>query len=346
MMNLVIRADAAPHMGTGHVMRCLALAQACQDRGGRPIFAMAGGDPAIAARLAREGMALVSLASPPGSAADAAEVTQLALAAPTAWVVVDGYHFDAAYQRRLKDAGLRLLVIDDYAHAGQYHADIVVNQNLGAAAALYPRRRPGSRLLLGPAYVLLRREFLKWRDWPREIPPKAGKVLVTLGGSDPDNATLKVLKALLQVKVEGLTAMVVVGGANPHRQELQSWVRKAAPLIRLETDVEDMPRRLAWAEAAVAAPGSTAWELAFMGVPSLLLVLAENQRAKAEHLQALGVAHYLGWQQEVDSEAMAGALTQLLLSAETRAQMSRRGRELVDGQGAWRVMRQLQGESD
>jgi UDP-2,4-diacetamido-2,4,6-trideoxy-beta-L-altropyranose hydrolase len=345
-MNLVIRADADPHMGTGHVMRCLALAQACQDRGGRPIFIMAGGDPAMATRLTREGMALVSLASPPGTAADAEEVAQLALAAPAAWVVVDGYHFDAAYQRQLKDAGLRLLVIDDYAHAGQYYADIIVNQNLAAAEELYPRRSPGSRLLLGPAYALLRREFRQWRDWPREIPQVAGKVLVTLGGSDPANATLKVLKALLQVKLEGLAAMVVIGGANPHRQELQSWARDAAPVIRLETDVEDMPRWLAWAEAAVAAPGSTAWELAFMGVPSLLLVLAENQRAKAEHLQALGVARHLGRQQEVGSEAIARALTQLLLSAETRAQMVRRGRELVDGEGARRVLRYLQGESD
>lgn len=345
-MNLVIRADADQRMGTGHVMRCLALAQACQDRGGRPIFVMAGGAPALKTRLTAEGMEVVHLASSPGTAADAGEVAQLALAAPAAWVVVDGYHFAAAYQRQLKEAGLRLLAIDDYGHAGQYYADIIVNQNVAAGEELYPRRSSGTRLLLGPAYALLRREFRQWRDWPRQIPQVAGKVLVTLGGSDPANATLKVIQALLKVELEGLEAMVVIGGANPHRQELKTWARDAAPVIRLESNVEDMPRWLAWADAAIAAAGSTAWELAFMGLPSLLLVLAENQRPNGEHLQVMGVARHLGRQQDVGSDAIAGALTQLLLSAETRAQMARRGRELVDGEGARRVLRHLQGESD
>ncbi len=199
-MNLLLRADANALMGTGHVMRCLALAQAWQDRGGLAAFLSAPLPSAIETRLSAEGLAVVALKSWPGGAADAAETIRQAEALQADWVVVDGYQFDAAYHKALKDAGLKLLVLDDNGDSGFYWADLVLNQNIHAQADWYKNRASYTRLLLGTQYALLRREFLAWRGWQRDTPETAYKILVTLGGSDPDNVTLKVLEALSEVE--------------------------------------------------------------------------------------------------------------------------------------------------
>ena len=344
-MNLLIRADANAQIGTGHVMRCLALAQAWQDADGLAIFVMAMEASALKARLRSEGMEIVHPSAQPGSADDAIQTANLAQQRGAPWIVIDGYHFGAGYQRMIKDAGLRLLAIDDNGHAEHYYADLVLNQNLHAHQGLYINREPSTQLLLSSRYVLLRREFLKWRGWKREIPKVAHKVLVTLGGSDPDNVTLKVIQSLQQVKVDDLEVVVVVGASNPHYEELQSAVRDSHLAIHLESNVTNMPELMAWADVAVSAGGSTSWELAFMGLPNLVLILADNQRPIAERLDTMGGAVNLGWHASLPSAKIARAVTQLLVTAKQREEMARRGRELVDGKGATRVLTHIKDQT-
>ncbi|MGH9553067.1 MAG: PseG/SpsG family protein, partial [Terriglobales bacterium] len=191
---LIIRADASIAMGTGHVMRCLALAQAWQDQsgheqGGQCVFAMAETTAGCEERLRTEKVAVAAVAAIPGTLQDAAQLAELALARNASWIVVDGYQFDVRYQSHLKAAGLKVLVVDDTGHAGAYVADLVLDQNAHATKDFYQRRESYSQLLLGPRYALLRREFKSWREWKREIAPIARKVLVTVGGTDPDNLT-------------------------------------------------------------------------------------------------------------------------------------------------------------
>lgn len=338
---IVIRADASTQIGNGHVMRCLALAQAWQDAGGQVIFAMAMEAPALEARLRAEAMDVAHPLARPGSANDATQTATLAQQASAAWVVVDGYHFGAEYQHAIKEAGLNLLFVDDNGHAGHYYADLILNQNIYAHDRLYASREPYTGLLLGPRYILLRREFLKWQGWQRQIPEVARKVLVTLGGADPDNVTLEVIQALHQVAIDGLEAVVVVGASNPHYEELQSTIRTSPLAIRLERNVTNMPKLMAWAEVAVTGGGSTCWELAFMGLPSIVLVLADNQRPVAERLDAASVALNLGRHEDLSPVKLAQALDQLLATADRRADMAKRGRELVDGRGATKVLTQL-----
>lgn len=334
---LVIRADAGSRMGAGHVMRCLALAQAWQDAGGRPLFLMAPAPPALATRLLSEGMDVLPLQAAPGSPEDARETAGLARSRGADWVVADGYHFGADYQRLIKDSGLRLLCIDDYGHAGHYCADLALNQNINATEKLYPSREAHTRLLLGTRYVLLRREFWPWRGWRREIPEMARKVLVTLGGGDPDNVTLKVILALAQVEVAGLEAVVVVGPANPHLRELQGAVQDAPHLIRLESNVTNMPELMAWADVAITAGGSTCWETAFMGLPTLLLVLAENQRGIAEKLDEEGLTVTLGWHGAITSSIITQVLYQLCMDNRKRDEMALNGQNLIDEEGSKRA---------
>jgi len=320
-------------------MRCLALVQAWHRRGGRAYFAQAETTSPLEERLTREGVSLSRLAVHPGTIADAERTIDLARTHGAAWVVIDGYQFGADYQRILKQAGLRVLLLDDYGHADSYCADLVLNQNLCADPSLYRERAPGTRLLLGAAYALLRGEFQAWQHWEREVPPVAAKVIVTLGGSDPENVTEKVVEALF--RLSGLESLIVIGGSNPHLTSLQAAVTGRSAAVQLVTDAPDVPKLMAWADIAVAAGGSTSWELAFMGLPSLVLVLADNQMsiAAATHRERLSIN--LGDHAKVDAERMAEAIGSLASDFERRREMSRRGRQIMDGLGADRVARLL-----
>lgn len=330
---LLIRADASARMGTGHVMRCLALAQAWQKHG-PVVFACAELTSALGARLAGESCQVKRLDAIPGSPQDSADTLDLARQLGASWLVLDGYQFDSSFQRAIKEGGLRLLAFDDYGHVPDPCADLVLNQNLGATAALYPGHGMGTRLLLGTRYALLRKEFLAWRDWQREIPLVARKVLVTLGGADPDNVTARVVEALARLDVE---AKIVVGGSNPHHEALSFVVRPPSSVLR---DASNMPELMAWADVAVAAGGSTSWELAFMGLPSVVLTLADNQAMAITALETTGTSWRVP-QSDCTAESLAPMTQALLQNGNERAHMSNLGRSLVDGLGANRVLTEM-----
>jgi spore coat polysaccharide biosynthesis predicted glycosyltransferase SpsG len=215
----------------------------------------------------------------------------------------------------------------------------VLNQNIDAERLAYDCDSD-TELLLGTDYAMLRPEFQSWRGWQREIPEVARKVLVSMGGGDPDNVTLKVVQALRQTGISDLEARVVVGPANPHLEALRQATAHSTG-IELLYDVTNMPELMAWADVAVSAGGSTCWELAFMGLPSVVLVLAQNQRGIAQGLDETGAAVNLGWHEDTSVEQIKNALFQLMRAPAVLGEMSRRGQELVDGDGVKRVAAKL-----
>ncbi|MEW5947889.1 MAG: UDP-2,4-diacetamido-2,4,6-trideoxy-beta-L-altropyranose hydrolase [Thermodesulfobacteriota bacterium] len=339
--SLVIRADAGTEIGTGHVMRCLALAQAWQDAGGQAIFAMATKAPNLESRLKSEGVEVVHLAVKPGSAEDATATASLAQEAGATWIAADGYRFDTRYQRMVKGCGARLLMMDDYGHASHYYADIVLNQNIYASEEIYKNREPYTKLLLGTCYALLRREFMKWHNWKREVPDMARKILVTLGGSDPDNISLKVIDSIKMLSHSDLEVKIIAGPSNMHEASLAEAVHRSP--FTVHRSVENIPEFMAWADVAISAAGSTCWELAFMRLPALLLVVADNQNCVADRLEVAGAAINLGRQSAVPPSDISRALLRLLRDRGEREAMARSGRNLVDGEGAARVVKCLQG---
>lgn len=341
MLNtLVVRADADSRMGTGHLMRCFTLAQGWQTRGGRIIFATNCNNDRLTRHFEAANMPIAAIEHPHPNPMDWDRTSKMLNSNPGAWLVLDGYHFDSAYQRRIKDGGHRLFVIDDTAHLDRYYGDIVLNQNLKAEHMDYSAQ-PFTRFLLGPRYALLRQEFLSRRYINSNIPRIASKVLVTLGGGDDQNQTLRVIRALQAMALEGLEAVVVVGAANPHRSALESEANKSKFLIQLTYNAGNMPELMEWADLAVCAGGTTCWELAFMGVPTLVIILAANQQANAEGLEEEGVSVNLGWYSRLSREKIEQKLIEIAYSENIRAQMSRRGRFLVDGKGIERVLREL-----
>jgi len=323
-------------------MRCLALAQAWQDRGGEVLFVMCTKVSALESRLVSEGIRIVHLKVPPGSYEDAKETVTLALDSDSSWIVVDGYHFESEYQKIIKDSGVSLLCIDDNGHANHYYADIVLNQNLHANEGLYKKRAPLTKLLLGTRYVLLRREFWQWRGWRRTVPKVARKVLVTLGGSDPNNITKKIIDALCQLNFDGLEMIIVIGASNPNYEKIKDALTNSQNSFEIKTNVINMPELMAWADIAISSGGTTSWELAFMHLPNLIVILAENQVYVAEKLEAIGVALNLGWHYHLSCHMIQKEIIELLANAEVRVLMTSCSSQLVDGLGADRVIRAIQ----
>jgi len=324
-------------------MRCLALAQAWQDRGGQVTFIAACDSAVLRNRLKQEVFSLIPVDRSHPEPGDWDTTSRVLRNHPGAWVVLDGYHFDPSFHLKIKDAGHPLLLIDDTAHLDWYHADIILNQNLHAQKLRY-RCEHHSQLLLGTKYVLLRKEFSAWRDWKREIPGAARKLLVTMGGGDPDNVTLKVIRALDRLDLGGLEAAVVVGPTNPHFRDLETAARVSRHSVRLVRNVANMPELMAWADMAVSAAGSTCWELAFMGVPTLLVWVAANQRQVADSFVGAGAAIGLGPATTLAVEELAEKLTRFTGDPRGRALVVRRGQALVDGGGATRVVDALRSE--
>ncbi len=334
---LIIRVDASTQIGTGHLMRCLALAQAWKDAGGQVVFITACQNEGLLQRLREEGFDIHVLAHPYPEPGDWDYTKDILAAHPNVWVVLDGYHFDEAYQQQVKDAGYQLLVIDTKAHLKHYYADIVLNPYLHAEQLRYSCE-PYTHLLLGTRYVPLRREFLAWRGWKREIPRLAQRLLVTLGGSDPENITLKVLQALQQVEVPGLEAAIIIGASNHHSNMLQAAAKQSRILLHLIHNATNMVELMTKADLAITAGGITPWEMCFTGLPMLTIITADNQRANVRAMHQAGIADNLGWHKNVDKENIAGQLNVMMDSQELRQSMSRTQRKMVDGSGTERVL--------
>lgn len=335
-----IRADADASMGTGHLMRCLALAQAWQASGGRATFLSHCESDFLNQLIERVGIDLIPLEKPHPDTCDLITTLSQLEKSNSPWLVIDGYHLDTSYQQAVRTAGFRLMVIDDIAHWPQYHANVLLNQNINAQDLTY-RCDPDTQLLLGPQFVLLRPEFLSWRSWRREVPNTAHKVLVSMGGADPNNMTLKVIKAFQVLDIPSLEVRVVAGPANRNIFSLHQAVQTAICNIQLLTEVSDMAELMSWADVAVSAAGSTCWELALMGLPALLIILAENQAGIAHGLEEAGVAVNLGWCSQLSDSALAESLTSLIFDSAKRHNMSQKGRQLVDGYGQCRVLSAL-----
>ena len=340
-MNLLFRADANVAIGTGHVMRCIALAQALQDGGGRAVFAMAEPTQGIRQKLAAESCEVNSVSSVAGSESDSRQTIALAKDQRADWIVVDGYQFNAEYQRSLKNAGFKVLFLDDYGHAAPYSADLVLNQNAQANEDIYRARESYTRLLLGCKYCLLRREFTPWRGWKREVAPVGRKLLVSMGGSDPDNLTGVVIDALHDVP--DIDATVVVGNSNPHLEELERTASQVGGWLRLRNSVNNMPELMAWADVAVSGAGSTTWEMCLLQLPMALIDIADNQTPIANALVASGAAIHLGDFRNVRAKEIAKRVTSLLASETERVTLSAQSGKLVDGWGTGRVLSELTG---
>lgn len=336
---LLIRADGNGAMGTGHVLRCLALAQGWLGRGGEVTFLGAIENPALVQRIRDEGCGFEERADVYPDPADLKfMVERVALGQ---WLVVDGYQFTAAYTKSLRQVGARLVVIDDYNHLPKYNTDLLLNQNHGSKQYKYAMNG-GATLLCGSRYVLLRREFLTCQAEQKEKKSGVHHLLVTLGGGDQNKIIGRVIHALAGLKGVSLRVKIVVGGAHPHGRSVQEALTECSSPCEILQNVENMASLMVWADLAVTAGGTTCWELAYMGVPALVIIVADNQQEIARQLATYGAGVNMGWSHLFSDGELGETIADLLADGPRRKRMEAKALALVDGCGVERCIDKME----
>lgn len=355
-MRVVVRVDASARIGVGHLVRCHTLARRLRERGARVHFICREHAGHLIDQLSADGFGVTRLPAPPESSArgedhalwlgvsqdEDARQSALALASAGAdWLVVDHYGLDACWERQLRPSVGRLMVIDDLANR-PHDCDLLLDQNFSlVGAARYQHLVPEpARLLLGPRYALLGPSYRGFRALPAEPCVRAGSVFAFLGGADLDNATGRALEAMSAPALRHLTLDLVVGINNPHREAILRQAEQR-PNTRVHAPRPQLADLMAKADLAIGAGGATTWERLCLGLPSLVISIADNQRPACEALARAGLIHYAGHAGEVSTGNLVAMLSALADDAAERERLAIAGRALVDGFGAARVVEAL-----
>lgn len=298
-MIVLIRADATLEIGTGHVMRCAALGMRLLARGAQVHFVCAPLQERLRDWLRDQGFVLTVLADSEAAtwradlAATSKIISQVSPNGPVDLLVVDHYRLTCEWEDGLRSHVRRILVIDDLANR-KHNCDLLLDQNLhDNANKRYEHLLPeGTIQFLGPQYALLRSEF----DTPgllRERNGKLKRLLVFLGGTDPGNQTAKVVDALRKLGDPALASTLVLGPAHPNRDMIHGCVAGLQHVTVLDA-TDRMSQLMADADLAIGTCGIAAWERCWLGLPSLVVITAENQREDAEILHRMGAVVNLG----------------------------------------------------
>ena len=261
---------------------------------------------------------------------------------PFDWLVVDHYGIDARWERSLRPLCRRLMVIDDI-NDREHDCDMLLNQNLGRRAADYDGLTPADcQICAGPEHALLRPEFAAWRPYSlaRRTQSRLDRLLITMGGVDKDNATGMVLDALRNCPLPSSCRISVVMG--PHAPWLGHIRRQSVDMpwaTEVLFNVGNMAELMADSDLAIGAAGSTSWERCVLGLPSIVVVIAENQRAISRALDAVGAAKAMDLA-NLSTEIEAFFLRPNEL-ASTLARIGAVAARVTDGSGAVTMARTL-----
>jgi UDP-2,4-diacetamido-2,4,6-trideoxy-beta-L-altropyranose hydrolase len=313
-------------------MRCLALAQAWQDAGGTASLAAAELPDALSPRVTSEGVSLVPVNATPGGPDDAAETVAQGRRLKADWVVIDGDRFGGDFLSAVRAGGLRVLLIDDVAARESFPADLIVNPNFNEDGEPYRRRGSTARVLAGPTYTLLRREFRQASE-KKEVCQAGNRILVTLGGSDPENLTPIIAETL--ARCPDLEVIVIAGAGYENAASLRKMNAKN---LRVIFNAKNMAQIMQDCDQAIIALGGTLWELLSAGCA---VSAYSRNPAQANLVRALcdrQVVVDLGETSQFDPEKLVASVKELAASPAARERMAKLGRALVDGMGAVRVV--------
>ncbi len=357
-MNVVVRADASLGIGTGHVMRCLTLADELRTAGAHVHFVCRSFEGNVNHLIAARGFDVHALHGGGATVADdhpahahwlgtswkrdAAQTAEVirSIGGAVDWLVVDHYALEKRWEAHLKTVVDQIMVIDDLADR-EHYCDVLLDQNLyEQAETRYAGLLPDScRQFYGPAYALLRPEFRKART-SAERGWSVRRILVFLGGADTANITTRALRAVQKLGRSDIETDVVVGASNPHREEIRSLC-SAIPGAHFHCNISDMAKLMAGADLAIGAGGTTTWERCCVGLPAIVLIVADNQRDVAQTAHRAGLVYTPGEAAHVSEDDLCTTMARLISEPAVLQAMSRAGMSLVDGEGAQRIARVL-----
>lgn len=326
-MKIVFRTDSSHIIASGHVERCLTLADYLKEQENECIFLCRDLEDNINKKVIIHNHRLIELPPPPNidpgkltpaerflglkASKDMGQTdSHLKEIGDCAWIITDHYGIDAAWQEEIWNRNNQpyLLAIDDMANRDLF-CDILLDQNCNLDKHRYDLRlkKEGCVTLLGPAYALLRPEFYETRETLRKRDGECSRVFVFYGGVDSDNATLKTLRAIHLSNLKDKHIDVLVGGKNPHSTAINEYAGHMRDCV-VHKDVKEISTMMADADIAFGGGGVTALERAYLGLPSFITVLAENQRPGTECLAEAGAAWNLGENGDIDIEAIKLAI--------------------------------------
>lgn len=360
-MKLAFRTDASLQTGTGHVMRCLTLADALKAQGAHCHFISREHPGHLLEVIRQRGHAVTAL--PAGNLTSATANDPLPKLAHAAWLgcdwqtdaqqtgailaslqpdwlVVDHYALDQRWETALQPHYQKLMVIDDLADR-PHRCDLLLDQNLGRQPKHYASLVPAHcQVLTGPHYALLRPEFAALRPYSlqrRQAQPALRQLLITMGGVDQPNATGQVLQALKTCALPADCRITVIMGL------MAPWLKNVRELdgqmpwpTEVVVNVNDMAQRMADSDLAIGAAGSTSWERCCLGLPTLMVVLAENQQAGAQALEAAHAARLIGSVSNIATQ-LPQALRELT-DSKHQMRMSLAASSITNGQGVEKIL--------
>ncbi|MBP0005266.1 MAG: UDP-2,4-diacetamido-2,4,6-trideoxy-beta-L-altropyranose hydrolase [Cyanobacteria bacterium SBC] len=361
-MKVVFRVDSSQQIGTGHLIRCRTLAEELRRRGVEVQFICRNLRGNLAYLLSQAAFPVTVLPSLLSSGegeesidfrenyaewlgvsqeTDAAETIEALAGRKPDWLIIDHYGIDREWEQQLRPHARQILVLDDLANR-PHDCDLLLDQNESVDGEtryreLVPER---CRLLVESRYGLLRPEYATYRQTQSPRMGEVRRVLVFFGGTDPQNMTGKTLEALSAPQFESLTVDVVVGATNPHCSEIEKQVaqRPHTVLHRSRPHLADL---MAQADLAVGAGGTTTWERLCLGLPTLVVSIADNQVLACQALQRQGSIEYLGTAKTVSVDRLRIAIERLVQNPSRLMEMSAKARLQVDGLGAMRVAEAL-----
>lgn len=325
-MNIVIRGDSSIYLGIGHIQRCLTLADALYKRNANVCFICRELPGNACAEIERRGFEVFRLpydslvgddkhsqykrllGADLETDANQIKAVLMGLNQKVDWLIVDHYALDKSWETQLRAYVDKIMVIDDLVDQ-PHDCDLLLNQNLhNNLEARYEGLLPDHcQKLLGPEFAMLRPEFRETRKNLRDRDGSINRIMIFFGGGDPNKETVKALEAIRLLNRPDIVVDVVVGSANPYTEEIKQVCNKL-PNARFYSQVDNMAQLMADADLAIGAGGSTTWERCFLGLPSITLVIAQNQLEASRNVAALGATWNLGWGSDISVEELAIAI--------------------------------------
>lgn len=364
-MKVVFRVDSSVEMGSGHLFRCLALADEIRKHGADILFVARNLNGNLGCKVIDKGHRLAWLQQPAETALgkgdscghtrwlnvsweiDAAQTLAALPPEQTVdWLIVDSYSLDARWEAKVRAAVKRIMVIDDLADR-PHDADLLLDQNLYRDMAVrYQELIPSDcRALLGPRYALLRPEFSAARRSLRKRDGSVSRILVFFGSSDRTNETLKVLEGIRFLDRPDIAVDVILGMNNAHREAVRSFAA-AMGQVECHHNVNNMAELIARSDLFIGAAGITTWERCCLGLPSLVITVAQNQVQATKDLAAAGVIHFVGENDQIDHHHIRDALRHFLHHPGQLRNYSDKSLALVDGLGCARCAEAVSGDDE
>ena len=336
MTKIAIRADGGSRIGLGHIQRCLALSSQLQREKMEVLFITKRND-IVKEKVEQEGFKVAELKHNLNLEEDLRYTTEILKGNKIDVLITDSYEFDERYLTEVKKNIRMLVSINDLAEI-TFSSDIVINQNIYAKELNYPSLTGKTKFLLGHQYALLRKEFANLGK--RKINEKVQKALVTLGGSDCFNLTPKILNVLDTIEGDfNITA--VIGHFFNNISEIQSTVKKMSKKVELVYNSSQMVNLMLSSDMAITGGGTTLYELAATGIPTLAFCLADNQVRNVKGMAKTGTIIDVGWGNEWKEERLYKEANELINSHLLRVKMSKSGQELVGGKGSLNCAKEI-----